>query len=131
MTLKTNVKVGTTPIQIGAPNIRALLMTTGFFEQMPKKCGHCGSENIVPLGYTNKGYKFYQLKCRDCNHELKISEAKGEGDRPGNLYIDKSNNWEPPYSESQQGGGGQSQQRQQDPHDGANGGVEDDDDIPF
>lgn len=110
VTLKTNIKVGSTPIQIEAPTPKALFMGIGLFDQFSSECGNCGSDNIRPIGYRNKGYEFYQLKCAECGHALKISEAKDTGD----LYLDKNNVWEPPY-QPQGGGGGGGQRHQSSP----------------
>lgn len=56
-----------------------------------KKCGNCSSPNLKLVHRTPQGYDYYDVKCRDCNHELKFGQVKDTG----HLF---PKGWEPPYS---------------------------------
>jgi hypothetical protein len=119
--IKASTKVGRSTIHIEADGFKKLMLIHGFLNQVPEKCGNCGSDNIVLNGTKNAGYEFYGCLCKDCKHELKCGQRKEDG----GLFWKIEDGWAAPYQK--EGGGGRPPQQQG----GGRPPADDDDDIPF
>lgn len=119
LAFKFAARIGKNPVQIEAEGMKPLFMASGFFAQIPQKCGHCGSDDLTLNGTKNQSFEFYGVLCRGCNHELKFGQRKEDG----GLFLKLNDGWQPPYEKGSGGNsGGNQQQRKQE---------EEEDDIPF
>lgn len=72
-----------------------------------RKCGHCGSEDIVMQVRRPQTYVYFSFECSACHHELDLGQTQ-EGGRlfaklndPHGHPLD-NNGWCPPYQPSGQ-----------------------------
>jgi len=72
MTYKFQFKLGKNPLVIEACSEKELFESCGLFAQLPRVCGGCGSEDLMPCGLKSGGFDFYSIRCRACGCELKL-----------------------------------------------------------
>lgn len=69
-----------------------------WLNDFPCQCGNCKSKNILPRHRKAKGFDFFEVRCSDCKHTVKISEAKEDH----SFFIRWDAKWEAPQSGGEQ-----------------------------
>jgi hypothetical protein len=90
--IKMNMKIGSTPIQIEAENLKELFQQTELLTQLPTAC-RCGHTDIRPAFASVKGNDFYSLKCAKCESEFKLGQRKEDG----GLFPRYDEGWKDPF----------------------------------
>lgn len=146
MSLKANIRVGKNcTISLDAATPVDLIKEASQFTQLPRKCGHCDSEDLH-FSHRKAGdsgeYDYLHLKCASCGAQADIGQYK----KPeGGIYFkfQPKNANKQPYQDTKDGfykyweqpgyqsGGGRSQTAAAPEEDYGPGATDDGDEIPF
>jgi hypothetical protein len=94
MEFRLNLKLGNSEIEIKdeVEDTSELFRKVSFFTSLPSTCANCnGSDLGFAFRETKENYKYYSLKCKSCNYELRMGQSKSAGE----LF---SKDWKAPYS---------------------------------
>lgn len=92
MSLKLQIKFGSSTVMVEADDVRDLAKEASFFNELPCQCNHCKSSN---LGFKHRNVQendYYEFVCRDCGHYLKLGVLK-----KGGLYPNFKEGWQAPF----------------------------------
>lgn len=117
--IKLNART-TISLAVQGGDERDIIKAISFWDNdVPKKCGLCGSDNIGLSHRTAQSYDFYECNCRDCGGVFGFGQKK---DQTG-LFPKNQEGWQKPQRGANRQGAADSYP---DGH-----GAAADDDIPF
>ena len=99
--MKITLHVAGAEIEVEAETQAQLVLKSGFWGQLPDKCGNCGSGLIGFYARNTKKGDYLGLKCRDCKHEFTF----GQNMDGGRLFVRHDTEWQAPYSGGGNSGG--------------------------
>jgi len=76
-------------IKVEGDSDKDAMKGVGIFGEILPKCGHCGSDALVPTCRSSGGYDYYEVKCTSCGYSLALGQRK-----EGGLYPKE---WKPPF----------------------------------
>lgn len=100
MSLKANIKMGSTTIQVEADNVKDLIKEVSFFNELPHKCQNCSDTDLGFRHRSVSGNEYYELVCNnpDCGFTFPLGQHK---DNKDTLFPNYTKGWQPPYKRAE------------------------------
>lgn len=95
MSIKANLKVGTTTIQVEADSVKDLIKEISFFNELPPQCGKCGDRD---LGFRHRNVDkndYFEMVCN--NPECGFTFPLGQHKEGGTLFPNYTKGWTAPF----------------------------------